>query len=583
MQPAPRAMYPIASRILFTLACGSAAACSSITELVVAVDTDLRPVAEFERLDVVAEGPSGSPQTASAQFAADAALAFPATVVLSPRASVSGAVSVTSSLSSASGMVARSSVTTAFLDGRSLLLSIDLLRTCGVCPAGERCAPSGECSGQSQVNPGSLPAFDGSLPPSRQGQDLCVAELCNGLDDDCDGRFDEAFDLLTDSQNCGACGVVCPSQPTNECRDAICVAKTVVAVAAGTAHTCVRRFSGAVTCWGLNNTGALGTNDMLNRGTPDDVVDLADATEVGAGNGYSCALRQTGEARCWGDSANGKLGAGDTNPRLVPAPVVGLTGVETIATGSQHACAVAAGAASCWGANAHGQLGSGNTVPTNQPVPVMLPAGVSLTQIAAGDRHTCAVAVGGDVYCWGGNSAGQLGSAPGGDQTAPTAAVVGLPQMQRVAAGARHTCAQAVSGDVYCWGDNADGQLGDGTQTGRGTVGSPILTAATALALSAEGNTSCAVGTAATVTGPFCWGAGASGQLGDGASQGRLSPSPVTLDRTVTRIAVGGAHACALSDRAEVFCWGSNRDGQLGLGPVRGPDQPTPQAVVGLY
>src|SRR5262245_32478273 len=131
-----------------------------------------------------------------------------------------------------------------------------------------------------------------------------------------------------------------------------------------------------------------------------------------------------------------------------------------------------------------------------------------------------------------------------------------------LSAGLSHTCAILVSSDVVCWGENADGQLGDGSTTRHNTPVRVRGLEEGVIAIGAGGDFTCALVEAGTVR---CWGSNAEGQLGDGSGADSHSPVMVAgLMGAVTAIAVGGSHACALTESGGVFCWGHNNAGQVG-------------------
>jgi alpha-tubulin suppressor-like RCC1 family protein len=222
---------------------------------------------------------------------------------------------------------------------------------------------------------------------------------------------------------------------------------------------------GTVACWGRNSRGQIGDGTLISRPNPVPVPGLEDVVALATGAIHACALLGNGQVRCWGDNEHGQVGDGTTTNRSVPTPVVGLPSAVAIAAGITHTCAVLTdGTARCWGENNQGQLGIG--VVGDMPVPVtpLSLSGVAL--ITSGRDHACAALVDGQVRCWGGNGVHQASHLTGNQLSPVTVVLASLAPLRSVTAlagGGHHTCALQSSGAVYCWGDNNDGQLGDGT------------------------------------------------------------------------------------------------------------------------
>lgn len=245
----------------------------------------------------------------------------------------------------------------------------------------------------------------------------------------------------------------------------------IKAIAAGGRHACALTPSGRVKCWGDSST--LGDGSSTMSATPVNVISLtSDIVAIAAGDSHTCALTSSGGAKCWGSNVFGELGNGITGWEVTPVDVIGLTsGIAAIAPGDYHTCALTTeGGVKCWGSNNFGELGDGTMSSIHDvPVDVMgLTSGV--TAIATGGRHTCALTAGGGVKCWGSNEYGQLGDgtfinrSDFGTNTAVN--VIGLTsEVVAIAAGDTHTCAVTLSGEIKCWGVNGSGQLGDGTTT----------------------------------------------------------------------------------------------------------------------
>ncbi|MDY0003016.1 MAG: protein kinase [Polyangia bacterium] len=244
-----------------------------------------------------------------------------------------------------------------------------------------------------------------------------------------------------------------------------------IAITAGADHSCALLEEGDIRCWGDNQGGQLGLDTAgQSRLDPQSVPDLKATVAIAAGGFHTCALAANGSVWCWGKNDRGQLGLGDLEPRAIPTKVDGLSDVLSLSASGSHSCVVTkGGAAHCWGDNASGQVGDGASSPQVKPRQVSgLPA-VRLISAGGGYKsgHTCAVAEAGAIYCWGSNSAGQLGAQATPKKRPRPGQVSSLTGVRAISAGGRHTCALRESGELLCWGDNGDGQLGDGSGVNR--------------------------------------------------------------------------------------------------------------------
>lgn len=240
--------------------------------------------------------------------------------------------------------------------------------------------------------------------------------------------------------------------------------RDAVEVAAGRAHTCARRKSGAVVCWGDNAQSQSGAAAGGERRSPTGIANLKDARQLAAGGDHSCALRASGSVACWGSNSYGQLGNGAGakelgTPRPQPVTVAKLTDAAEIRLGDTSSCARRqTGQVACWGRNDVGQLGAGTQSDWSTRVPVKdVTSSVSL---AMGPRQACAATSGGTLQCWGRDDIGQYG--PAGRTLRTPAIVPGIRGVSRIATSATHSCGRLSDGRVMCWGDNSRGQLGDG-------------------------------------------------------------------------------------------------------------------------
>ena len=324
------------------------------------------------------------------------------------------------------------------------------------------------------------------------------------------------------------------------------------------------------------------------------VIVVSSVTAVVLAPGPATSVPTPPTFASWGAGTLGQLANGIESDQDQPQFSAGqLAGtVSAISAGWGHACAIVNGAAYCWGRNDWGQLGNGTRVNSSVPTPVHGLDGKTVTDIAAGGAHTCALADG-LAYCWGPEDAGRLGTGQSSDTVFTSAQPVSMAGplkgkvISDITAGFEHTCAVA-SGKAYCWGWGGEGRLGNGEASGAFNP-TPVLETGSFAGRTVDRVEAGDAQTCALSQGDlFCWGQGSSGQLGNGSFAdsttpvkvvGALSAGGVTQFALGTRRTfanAGGSHLCAVAT-GRAYCWGEGSDGQLGNGS--GDDAALPQLV----
>lgn len=304
------------------------------------------------------------------------------------------------------------------------------------------------------------------------------------------------------------------------------------AVSAGPDNTCAIA-NGILYCWGAGTAGKLGGGDVNDAPMPQKVAgEITDWIAVDTGGRHSCGISQSLGLHCWGDGSLGQLGNGGFVVHSEPQPVA-LTDVVGVAVGLESSCAVtAAGELLCWGRSGAGALGDPTVVDPRGPdtaVPVRATGLDGWQEVASAERYACARRNGSEVWCWGESNNGGLGNG-----------------FYSNTARFGHVIDGASSIDVAWNGTDAD----PGRDTG-------------------DSDLSCAV-----VEGiPFCWGDDAQGQLGLGAAASSEAPVSIVSGERWARVVAGRDHVCALTTAGAVHCWGSNEHGQRN-GLARGIDRP---------
>ena len=246
-----------------------------------------------------------------------------------------------------------------------------------------------------------------------------------------------------------------------------------------------------------------------------------------------------------------------------------------LAAGGAHTCALDMdGRAWCWGSNSHGQLGVAKNH-RGSASPIAVNGEIRYRAITAGDRHTCAIDLGGRAWCWGDNGNGQLGDGTFKDRAAPRLAFVGT-GVSQISAGASQSCATDRAGALWCWGGNQQGQLGPEAGSAA-NVPTRMEHVPMVSGVAIGGGHICAAGPGGT----FCWGANKALQLGGATVTSSSLPVRVSSQAVLHRVVAGRLHSCALTDRQDPVCWGDNSGGQLGVPGLTGAGTPIAPRLAG--
>lgn len=371
-------------------------------------------------------------------------------------------------------------------------------------------------------------------------------------------------------------------------------------IAAGGNHTCARKFSGDVLCWGAE--GEAGYERTIKTPT----LVFSNASQIAVGNAHACALNPSGAAYCWGGGEEGQLGIqlgamigwgsgavlGPKDPNSYYGTLPPLA-FSSITAGGGSTCGLAASGVYCWGVEGD------YTKPGFMSIPnlVVTPNNYSYTgfsQVAVGNGHACGyIGFAQQVLCWGADGYGQAGSDPAsafyfpGTNQVMFAMNTGITTgAARIAAGGDFTCADMYGGSVQCFGKNYSGQLGSGyggwsaaPVTVSGATGLHGVVAGTQHACALDANNEA-----------WCWGYNYWGMVGNGTWSYNTSAAQKVLGQSTgyqtngatiqfRALAAGAEHTCGIGTDNHIYCWGHNNLRQLGTWLVGANGQALPDGT----
>ena len=386
--------------------------------------------------------------------------------------------------------------------------------------------------------------------------------------------------------------------------------KPIEQISSGTSHNSLIDSNGDLWMWGDNSYGQLGVETTtvissipINISKENDPFDGNEIVQVALGGYHSGAIDEYGNLWMWGDNSRGQLGNGTKQSSSTPinityqwqSPIFDKE-IKQVALGVNHSGAIdSEGNLWMWGYNGYDQLGDVKTTETSSPDPVNITQqdenpiyGETIVQVALSESHSSAIDKNGGLWMWGDNDNGKLGNGAESGWSDPPINITqqeGNPikkeTIVQVALGDYHSGAIDENGGLWMWGNNGFGQLGDGTddsssypieithQFGKAEIDQVSLGYYHSSAIDSNGDL-------------WMWGRDDYGQLGDGEKETE-SLDPINISNKnspfegekIEQVSLGAYFSSALDSKGNLWTWGKNEEGQLGDGKIKNTSMPT--------
>jgi alpha-tubulin suppressor-like RCC1 family protein len=350
-------------------------------------------------------------------------------------------------------------------------------------------------------------------------------------------------------------------------------------VSAGASSTAGITTTGALYTWGANGAGQLGDGTTITKSSPVK-IGTSSWSKVSAGSSSIAAITNLGSLYIWGFNNPGIIGDGTTISKSSPVQLGTSSWTSVSVSVSNIAAVTTAGSLYTWGVNFNGVLGNN----TNQGVIISSPVQIGTSSWTAvftfgTASHVAAISSTGSLYTWGSNSFGQLGNNPRFSTINSSPTIIGLgtvtpvtnSSFSIVSAGNTHTVAIDISGQLWSWGSNVIGQLGDGTTIG--TFAPETIGTSSWTTVSAGSSHTAGITTAGTL---YTWGGNVAGSLGDNTPLNKSSPVQIGTAGSWTLLSTGASNTVAIGIKPFnlLFTWGYNGTGALGDGTIVNKSSP---------